>query len=415
MATYTSILKLIKQAFKDAAWHTNLNTTLDLVDEALSYKSIAITGNTTLTLTDGVSSDVRRMFLEFTGTLSANATITIPALPKNFRVKNSTTGGYSLVFTTGSGNTVTVANGDVAPLWCDGTNVALSVGTAGLRATGTSGGTVPLLNTANTFSAKQTFTKSVETIKGAAVAAAGSTDIWTPADGNVLHISVGTGAITDFGTASQAGAFRIIELDATIAFTHGSNLVCPGGKSFSGAAGDRFIVYADTTTKAILLAYTDVSRAGRVVRLGRTEYTARTATASAPAIPRDNTIPQITEGTEYMTITVTNKFANSKLLVRGRVNLGLSSNLYCAAALFQTGNSNALVTQEIGGPGLSWVPASYAMVLEAEVSTGSVTSWTFSLRAGPSSSTTIYFNGDGTNQIYGGALLSFIEVYEVEQ
>lgn len=254
MATYTSILKLIKQAFKDAAWHTNLNTTLDLVDEALSYKSIAITGNTTLTLTDGVSSDVRRMFLEFTGTLAANATITIPALAKNFRVKNSTTGGFSLVFTTGSGNTVTVANGDTAPLWSDGTNVSLAIGTAGLRATGTSGATIPLLNGANTFSgentfsAKQTFTKSIETAKGADVSSASPGDVWTNKDGNYSHIT-GTTTITDWGTAPQAGATRVVIFDGALQLTDGANQrINGGGSNYTTAAGDIAVIYADTTT-----------------------------------------------------------------------------------------------------------------------------------------------------------------------
>ena len=84
--------------------------------------------------------------------------------------------------------------------------------------------------------------------KGAAVASGATADIWSPADGNLIHIT-GTSAISSFGTAPQAGSFRICIADAACSLTHGSNLVLPGAANITLAAEDIFVVFADTTTK----------------------------------------------------------------------------------------------------------------------------------------------------------------------
>lgn len=91
--------------------------------------------------------------------------------------------------------------------------------------------------------------KPIEFAEGAAVASAATTDIWTPADGNTVHIT-GTTTITSFGTAPQAGAFRWVIFDGALTLTHGANLnILNGGNNIITAAGDFAYVYADTTTQ----------------------------------------------------------------------------------------------------------------------------------------------------------------------
>lgn len=105
-------------------WGDKLNYTLARVDDAIAgYVAVAITGNYTLqSANTNVSADeARRALVKFTGTLAANATITLPNASKLYSIWNATT--KELTFTTGSGTTVAVDTGDKVLIWCDGTNV----------------------------------------------------------------------------------------------------------------------------------------------------------------------------------------------------------------------------------------------------------------------------------------------------
>ena len=94
---------------------------------------------------------------------------------------------------------------------------------------------------------------AVNTAKGTAIASATTTDIWA-ATGNFVHIT-GTTTITGFGTAPQAGAWRMVVFDGALTLTHGASaIVLPGSASITTAANDMALVFADTTTKH-LVAY----------------------------------------------------------------------------------------------------------------------------------------------------------------
>jgi len=90
-------------------------------------------------------------------------------------------------------------------------------------------------------------------VQGASVASATSTDIWAGGDGDSLHIT-GTTTITGFGTAPQAGAWRLVTFDDVLTLTYGaSTIVTPSLGNLTTAAGNVFLIYADTTSKAIVL------------------------------------------------------------------------------------------------------------------------------------------------------------------
>lgn len=89
--------------------------------------------------------------------------------------------------------------------------------------------------------------KGFNEAKGANIASAGTTDIWTPADGNYGHIT-GVTTITSLGTAPQAGAHRVLVFDGILTLTHNATtLILPGAANITTAAGDWMEVYADTT------------------------------------------------------------------------------------------------------------------------------------------------------------------------
>lgn len=103
-----------------------LNNTLKRVNWLCTgYQAVAITGDYTLTSSNSsaTQSDFQAFhaLLKFTGSLSANATITVPSLGMKWAVHNAT--NKALTFTTGAGNTVTVDADDKTVLWCDGTEV----------------------------------------------------------------------------------------------------------------------------------------------------------------------------------------------------------------------------------------------------------------------------------------------------
>jgi hypothetical protein len=79
------------------------------------YLSKALT-DANYTLTEAES---KVDFINFTGTLTAARTITLPAVPDAITIKNTTTGGFALTISAG-GTTASVANATIKNVVCDG-------------------------------------------------------------------------------------------------------------------------------------------------------------------------------------------------------------------------------------------------------------------------------------------------------
>lgn len=127
-STYTPLLRLVKQANgeNNNTWGTIFNQQFaDLVDAAVAgYNTIAMSdANKTLSTANGASDESRAMVLNFTGAITANREVIVPATSKVYFVRNNTSGGFSLTFKTATGSGVTVRNGGFDIIVCDGTNV----------------------------------------------------------------------------------------------------------------------------------------------------------------------------------------------------------------------------------------------------------------------------------------------------
>lgn len=165
-STYSTSLRiqLIATGEQPGTWGNTTNTNLGtLIEQAITgYTSISVAGLTTYTLTNlnGVSDEARNAVLNFTGALSANCTITAPAVNKIYIVNNATTGGYSIVMSTGSGATVAVPMGQTYIVYSNGTNFyfASNFNSGNVAITGgtingtTIGGTTPAAGTFTTLS-----------------------------------------------------------------------------------------------------------------------------------------------------------------------------------------------------------------------------------------------------------------------
>jgi len=96
---------------------------------AFDYTVINVPGTGTYTLT---GSELNRVSYRFTGTLTGNRTVVIPATVQQYWVDNQTTGAYAFTISpSGGGTSFVVAQGERVILYCDGTDV-LNASTQGI-------------------------------------------------------------------------------------------------------------------------------------------------------------------------------------------------------------------------------------------------------------------------------------------
>ena len=126
-SSYTNDLRLNEMATGDASgtWGDTTNTNLELIAEAFSYGTEAITTNAdthTTTIADGATDPGRSMFLKYTGTLDSTCTITIGpnTVSKLWIIENGTSGSQSIIIKQGSGATVTIPSGKTKVIYSDG-------------------------------------------------------------------------------------------------------------------------------------------------------------------------------------------------------------------------------------------------------------------------------------------------------
>ena len=126
-STYVNDLRLNEMATGDqsGSWGTVTNTNLELIGEAFSYGTEAITTNAdthTTTIADGASDPGRAMFLKYTGTLDSACTITIGpnTVSKMWFIENATSGSQNIIISQGSGANVTIAAGETKAVYSDG-------------------------------------------------------------------------------------------------------------------------------------------------------------------------------------------------------------------------------------------------------------------------------------------------------
>lgn len=126
-------------------------------------------------------------------------------------------------------------------------------------------------------------------------------------------------------------------------------------------------------------------------------------------LPYDDTIPQNTEGDEFMTQAITPRSALNFLHIRHLGNYSGSVNFNATAAVFQDSVAGALAAMG-SADDLTRVSS---VLVEHYMVAGTTSATTFKIRAGLHASGTITFNGQSGARRYGGVSSSFLSVEEI--
>jgi hypothetical protein len=254
--------------------------------------------------------------------------------------------------------------------------------------------------------------------RGTALASASTVDIGT-ADSDYVEIS-GTTTITSLGSTTTRNHVWV-RFQGMLTLTHNAtSLVLPTGANITTAAGDvaefvrisggnwQCLGYVPISGKPVAaIARADLP-AGSTIQTVSATYTSNTDLTAT--IPLDDTIPQITEGTEVVTVTITPTSATSTIEISFNAFGAASSASVLSAALFKDSGPNALQvsTMVAGGGSLpDCISLAYA---EGAVNT---TSRTYRIRVGLSSGT-CRLNGTLTSRLFGGAAAACVIAREIK-
>jgi hypothetical protein len=126
-------------------------------------------------------------------------------------------------------------------------------------------------------------------------------------------------------------------------------------------------------------------------------------------IPFDDTIPQNTEGDQYMTLAITPTNVNSTLEIDVLWNGASSVTNYMAACLFQDSTASALA---VSWSNLNTSNIPMFLSLKHLMTAGTLSATTFKVRVGAISAGTTTFNGFGGARYFGGVMASRITIKE---
>lgn len=148
---------------------------------------------------------------------------------------------------------------------------------------------------------------------------------------------------------------------------------------------------------------------GKVVQVVHTVTSA--STSGTTTMPADNTIPQNTEGVEFITRAITPTNASNKLLIQFNLYVTASSSTdNISYALFQDTTANALASGiEFSDSATAFAP----LALTHYMTAGTTSATTFKVRAGTHSAGTTYLNRTSSGDMHGGVMSSSITIWEL--
>lgn len=371
MASSYSPLKveLIGTGEQAGSWGTTTNVNLGTtLEEAITGRATATfpsDANYTLPYIDSNASQVfRNLVLNVTSSVNLSATrdLIVPeitpgvSIEKQYFVENNTSGGQSIRIKTATGTGVTIPNGKVANVYCNGINVRLADDFVGIT-----GGTI----------ANVAITNSTITLSSPLAVTQGGTGLSTTSQGDILYSSASNTLVV---LPKSTTASRYLSNTGTsnnpawaqIDLTNGVVNTLPvtnGGTGLNSAVQGDLIYASGTNTYVALPKNTTATR-----------YLANTGTSNNPAWAQIdltngviNTLPVNRGGTGLATVTA------------GALLLGAGTSAFTTLTGTVTGQvvswNNSTATWEVGtlASGVSSFSAGTTGLTPSTNTTGAVT------------------------------------------
>lgn len=153
----------------------------------------------------------------------------------------------------------------------------------------------------------------------------------------------------------------------------------------------------------------DNLHAGQIVNVVHASTSSLRSTTNI--LPQDDTIPQISEGAQALSASITPQNANNRLIIRAILQVDGATSYHIVGALFQNSTANALKAAATYSPSGDHLQP---LILEHSMLAGATSSQTFSVRFGPGDSGTAYVNGVST-RLFGGVSASSLTIIEVTE
>ena len=149
---------------------------------------------------------------------------------------------------------------------------------------------------------------------------------------------------------------------------------------------------------------------GSIVQTVYGEYTANTDLTAV--IPWDDTIPQNTEGTEIISISITPRFVTSKILLNVQGQGAISDVNAIISAIFRDSVVDAIAATMTDVITAGW---SNNVVFTYQDSPATTSATTYKLRVGPGNAATLRMNGYTTTRELGGVMRTTMVAQEIKQ
>lgn len=256
-------LRLIDAGTEDNLWGDYVNALFQRLEQSIAGEAAVTISGSNVTLNDDAYTGTQshKAMLALSGTQTADVDVLVPARTKVWLVKNETVddgnGPWTVTVKVSGQTGVSLAHGEFALLYCDGTDVetiiaagqlvtsssALGTDNVLVRADGT-GRAVQATGIVISDSDVVTNAGQVRWVKGADVASGSALPVL--ADGNIFDVT-GTTTVTSIDTMA-AGTVIVLHFDGALTLTHhATDLVLPAGRNITTAAGDEAIFYEYAT------------------------------------------------------------------------------------------------------------------------------------------------------------------------
>ena len=245
-------------------------------------------------------------------------------------------------------------------------------------------------------SAIPTNTLSVEIKSGS------SLGVGTPSDGTVT-----TSKIADANVTTAKIADNAISLAKMASGTDG-NIISydASGNPVAIATGSDGQVLTSAGAGA-QPAFETLPAGGKVVQVVNTSTGAVATTTGV--IPNDDSIPQSSEGGEFLTLAITPTSATNKLIIKAFLNLSPNGTSFTFSALFQDSTASAISASS------TYHTANELNIghIEHYMTAGTTSETTFKIRVGKHSAGTTTLNGISGARKFGGVLISSMTITEI--